>query len=83
MGPDLLDEPLPRLLLGGPGSLGHGGPEISDLRLDLGARQHIEPAHQNGGFQDRGLGAVEAFERRMGNGPHDPAMKAWPRPVMP
>src|SRR5262249_22672844 len=65
MAANLLDQPIPRLLLRGASGLFYRDAQIIDLALDLFARQEIEPAHQDGRLDHRGLGAIEAFERRV------------------
>src|SRR5215472_11966496 len=76
MAPELFHEPTPRFLLGGPGGLIDRDPQIFDLALDLLARQEIEPAHQDRGFDHGGLGAIEAFERRMRDAVHDATVES-------
>src|SRR2546421_582464 len=76
MAADFFHEPAPRLLLGGAGGLLQRGLQIFDLALDLVPWQKIEPAHQDRGFDHRGLGAVEALERGMGDAAHQAAVEA-------
>ena len=60
-----LHQPAPGFLFLGAGGLVDGDRQIGDFRLDLLARQHVQPADQYGEFQHGRLGAVEAGERRM------------------
>ena len=56
--------------------------EIGDLGLDLLARQHLEPAYQDGELDDGRLGAVEAGEGRMRLLLHHAAEMARPHAVI-
>ena len=71
-------EPAPGFGLGGAGRLADNDFEPRKFRLDLGARQHVQPAHQHRGLDHRGLRAIEALERRVRGLMRDAADEAGP-----
>src|SRR5579862_5771188 len=75
---DFFCEPAPRFCLLRTGGLVDGDFEISHFAFDLVARQKIEPADEDRQFDDRRLGTVQPFKRRMVLLAHDTADKAWP-----
>src|ERR1700722_9752877 len=55
-------EPTPGFSLRRPGRLADNDFEAGKLRLDLGARQHVQAAHQHRALNHRRLRAIEALE---------------------
>ena len=74
---DLLNEQPPGFVLARAGRLLHRDLEIAKLLLDFFARQHMQPARQNGSLDHGRLRAVEAFERGVARLEHHLAMEAW------
>src|SRR3954454_693346 len=50
---------------------------MGEFPLDLGSRQHVKPRDQDSRLHGRGLGAIEAEERRMRRLGHGQAVKSW------
>ena len=75
-------EPAPSLQLARTGGFLNRNPEIGYFCVYLLLRQHVEPAHQDRGFDHRRLRAVEAPKRTMGFTGQFAAVKTWARRVV-